>query len=151
MTTQTVPRGASTVGYLSELPPVEAVAVVYLRLWFSGPAHVVEEEFTRALGPQEGALRLSAFEKLMKLIATSARRPIMRHSVGCKCLGADECALAHAVAAAASGDRQDAMLFLAPLFPCQSCTSALEAVESVGLGISRMVAGFSAPYSATRH
>lgn len=151
MTPKNVPRGAATVGYLTELPAVEAVAVIYLRLWFSGPSSVVEEEFARGLGSCEGAEKFTAFERLMQLIATSARRPVMRHSVGCKCLGADECVFANAVAAAAEGDRQEAMLFLAPLFPCQPCLAALEVAEIVGLGIARMVTDTHVPVSATRH
>jgi hypothetical protein len=151
MIRQTAPRGAAPVGYVAELPPLESAAVMYLRIWFADAGHLIGEDFARALGPGEGAGRLAAFERLMDLMTRSARRPLMHHAPHCKCLGADENAFAHAVAAAATGDRDEATLFLAPLFTLRSCPAAVDAAEQVGQAIARMVAEFPPPDSATRH
>lgn len=146
-----VPRGAAPVGYLAELPPVAAAAVLYLRVWFADAGHLIGEDFARMMGAGEAERRMADFARLMDLVRRAARRPLMPHAPNCRCLGGDECAFAHAVAAAGEGDRAEAMLFLAPLFHHQSCPEALDAAGKVGLALARMVADGPAPHSATRH
>lgn len=115
-------RGGLPVGHFDDLAPLEARVVAALRLWdpdgsTTGPA--------RALG------------ELLALCQHYGRRPLLRHAVGCPCLGADEACLARLVATAATGGREDAML-IATLMVRPDVAPALSAVaQDFGLGLAR--------------
>ena len=143
-------RGGAPVGYLAELPAVEAGAVLYLHLWCSGPAAQAEvwNDLARTLGTAEGRAALAAFEELCELARAHARRPLMRHDIGCACLGADEAAFANLVAAAAEGEREDAMIFAALLMRAGMAGAAATLAERVGLALKRMALIAPAPTPA---
>lgn len=106
-------RGGAPVGFVSELDKIEAASVIYLRLWCDGPESqsAVWNDLTSSLGSDRGRRAMTAFEDLCGLCARHGRRPLMRHSVDCKCLGADESCFANFIASAATGNREDAMMF----------------------------------------
>ncbi|MFW8634456.1 hypothetical protein [Cribrihabitans pelagius] len=112
---RTQPRGGAAVGLLSELPPLEAGAVVSLRHWFSGPdaRAQLREDFEAALGPDAGLAAFGAFGTLCNFCATHGRRPLVRHGLSCSCLGADENCFASLLAAAAESEEDDARLLAA--------------------------------------
>ncbi len=59
MNAMTAPhRGGAPVGFVTELGPVEAGAVLYLRLWCDGPdaQTQVRTDFAAALGQKRGRL-----------------------------------------------------------------------------------------------
>lgn len=140
MTRRQLQRGGAPVGFLAELDGIEAASVIYLRLWADGPESQAEgwNDFALSLGTTSGRRALKSFEDLCDLCARHGRRPLMRHSVSCKCLGADESCFANFVATAAEGDREDAMLIatllvrpdMAPLVTSLAC--------NVGLALKRM-------------
>ncbi|WP_368185918.1 hypothetical protein [Aestuariibius sp. HNIBRBA575] len=105
-------RGGAPVGLISDLSGVEAASVLYLRLWNDGPQSQanVWHDFASCLGREKGRKALKSFEDLCGLFAFHGRRPLMRHSVHCKCLGADEACFGNFICTAALGDRDDAML-----------------------------------------
>ncbi len=105
-------RGGAPVGFLTELDGLEAASVIYLRLWCDGPdsQSQVSNDFETSLGTDSGRKAVKTFEELCSLCARHGRRPLMRHSLSCKCLGADESCFANFVASAATGEREDAML-----------------------------------------
>ena len=105
-------RGGAPVGFISELEAVEAASVIYLRLWCDGPEAQsnVWNDFASMLGADRGRKALQSFEELCRLCSQHGRRPLMRHSVHCKCLGSDESCFANFIGAAATGEREDAML-----------------------------------------
>lgn len=110
-------RGGAPVGYLSELDPAEASAVRYLRMWCDGPdsqAHVWSD-FASVLGVSRGREALQSFEALCNLCVRHGRRPLMRHHVDCKCLGADESCFANFIGYACDGEQDDAMLLAATI------------------------------------
>ncbi len=109
-------RGGAPVGTLTELPPVELAAILYLRHWFSGNQEQVWRDFSMSLGHEDAFHAMAAFEDLMRAVQYSTRRPLMRHRPDCECVGGDECAFAHFVASACSGDEHDAMTFGLHLF-----------------------------------
>lgn len=98
-------RGGAPVGFLHDLDPVEASAVIYLRMWFDGPdaQSLVWNDFATALGPRAGRKELQNFEQMCSLCAKHGRRPLVRHQVQCRCLGGDEATFANIVAHAAEG------------------------------------------------
>jgi hypothetical protein len=105
-------HGSASVGFISELDAIEAASVIYLRLWCDGPEAQanVWRDFASMLGPDRGRKALKSFEDLCVLCCQYGRRPLMRHSLHCKCLGADESCFANFISAAAMGERKDAML-----------------------------------------
>ncbi len=109
-------RGGAPVGVLSELPPVELAAILYLRLWFSGNQAQIQRDFTTTLGCKDAKIAMAHFKGLMHNVQNHTRRPLLRHGTACQCFGGDECAFAQLVAAAASGDEHDAMTFALHLF-----------------------------------
>ena len=105
-------RGGATVGSINDLDAVAAASVIYLRMWCDGPEnqHNVQNDFASTLGLDRGQQALESFSELCNLCARHGRRPLMRHAINCKCLGADEACFANFIATAADGARDDAML-----------------------------------------
>lgn len=157
-------RGGAPVGQLAHMPGIEAASVLYLRLWCESAdsRQSVRDDFTAALGPDHGAAASDAWSSLMDLCVDYCRRPLMRHSVTCECLGADESCFANFVATAATGAREDALLMatlivrvdMAPVLTSLACECGLAlksmALKSMVLAASRDPARHLA-MSATLH
>jgi hypothetical protein len=144
------PRGGAPVGFVTELSMLETGFVVYLRLWCSGDAcrRQVEKDFTLSLGAVRGRAALDSFDELCSICVHHGRRPLMRHEVNCKCLGADESCLANFVAIATEGEREDAM-FIATLMVRPDLTPRVTALaQDVGVALKQMFlhAGTKVPY-----
>lgn len=132
--------GGAPVGHIGDLDAVQAGAVLYLRLWHSGAAaqSQVWTDFARQLGPKAGRRALRSFEQMCTLCTQHGRRPLMRHDVMCKCLGADEACLANFIGAAARGDREDAMLIATLVVRADVASTLVALAEAVGLALTRM-------------
>jgi hypothetical protein len=153
MSTCSNARGAAPVGFMSELDGVEAASVIYLRLWSTGEAGQtqVRRDFGAVMGPARGMRAARAFEDLFAMCTTCARRPLMRHTVSCACLGADEACFANFIVTAAEGAREDALLIATLLVRVDVAPLAAAMAMDVGLALKRMrlcspraVAGLSA-------
>lgn len=133
-------RGGAPVGYLSDLNPVEAAAVLYLRMWSEGPESQAKmsRDIARILGSGAGKAALSAFDDLCSLCAHHGRRPLMRHSLKCGCIGADECCFANLVGAASDGDQEDAMLIATMIVRADMAPCLAGLAETFGLALKRM-------------
>jgi len=140
MTMQTAIRGSAPVGAMDDLDPVRRAAVVALRRWCDGPAARADvcNEAAAALGPSRGRQWLAAFEQMLALIGAFARRPVVHHSAGCPCVGADESALAEMIAAAAACEREDAMLIGMVLVRPDMAPALANQAATVGHGLARM-------------
>ena len=147
MTAASDRRGAAPVGYLEDLGAVEAGAVMYFRLWAEGSEAQAQvwAEFADALGPTGGREALGALEQLVSLCARHARRPILRHGVACKCIGGDEACFANFIAAAAGGEREDAMLIATLLVRPDVAPLLVGLAERLGLALRRMAGVRRAP------
>jgi hypothetical protein len=133
-------RGGAPVGFITELDSIEAASVIYLRLWSDGPASraQVRSDFSAALGVDQGHKAAKSFEQLYSLCAIHGRRPLMRHSVECKCLGADESCFANFIATAAEGEREDAMLIATLLVRVDMAPVVTSCAADFGLALKRM-------------
>ena len=133
-------RGGAPVGYLSDLDAVEAAAVLYLRLWSDGPDRQAQmwADLSRVLGPDAGRQALQAFEQICTLCAHHGRRPLMRHSLRCRCLGADECCFANFIAAASDGELEDAMLIATMIVRADVAPGLVGLAETFGLALKRV-------------
>lgn len=133
-------RGGAPVGVLAELGPIEAGAVLYLRMWCDGPDAQTQvwNDFATAFGLEKGAEVLKSFEILCDLCARHGRRPLMRHHVSCKCLGADESCFANFVGYASEGDREDALLIATTLVRPDMAPALVCVAQDFGLALRQM-------------
>ncbi|MFT6676100.1 MAG: hypothetical protein ACJAVM_002302 [Sulfitobacter sp.] len=140
MTDLSTRRGAAPVGFITELPAIEAASVLYLRLWSDGPDQQSEvmKDFQAALGLKKGVKAVATLEQLFSLCARFGRRPLMRHSVDCKCLGADESCFANFIAAAVDGDREDALLMATLLVRPDVAPQIAALASEFGLALKSM-------------
>ena len=133
-------RGGSPVGYQNELEDVESSAVLYLRLWCDGPEAQkdVYNDFSTVLGELLGKKSVNSLDKIWKLLADHGRRPLMRHDVECKCLGADEACFANLIRAAAEGQREDAMIFATLLVSPDFSAWVVALAQNFGLALKKI-------------
>ncbi|WP_298838220.1 hypothetical protein [uncultured Roseobacter sp.] len=140
MNAMTPHRGGAPVGFVTELGPVEAGAVLYLRLWSEGPVSrkQVRNDFATALGADNGRKALRSFETLCDLCARHGRRPLMRHHVTCRCLGADESCFANFIGYASEGEREDALLIATTIVRPDMAPSLVGLAQEFGFALRRM-------------
>lgn len=140
MTSAQEKRGGAPVGFITELDGIEAASVIYLRLWCDGPDSQasVWNDFATGLGSIQGRKAVKSFEHLCNLCSQYGRRPLMRHSVNCKCLGADESCFANFIGAAVLGDRDDAMLIATLLVRPDVAPLLTSLAIDFGLALKRM-------------
>ncbi|QPH56289.1 hypothetical protein I0K15_20760 [Pontivivens ytuae] len=133
------PPGGAAVGRLSDLPLLEAKAICYLRLWCAGPEAQAEVwNAFAAHGPDAAQERMRDFEELVSSMIRMARRPLQRRHLGCACVSGDESAFGHMIAAAAIGEREDAMLLASLLVRPEAWMPLVILAEQVGLSLARM-------------
>ena len=140
MTTPAPFRGGAPVGHISDLGPVEAGAILYLRLWSEGAdaQSQVWNDFATALGTAQGRKALRSFETLFALCKRHARRPMMRHSVQCSCVGADESCFANFIGYASEGAREDALLIAMNIVRPDVAAMLVGLAEEFGVALKRM-------------
>lgn len=140
MNAMTPHRGGAPVGFLAELGPIEAGAVLYLRLWCDGPDAQAQvwNDFASSLGPKRGREALKAFECLCDVCVRHGRRPLMRHQVNCKCLGADESCFANFIGYATDGEREDALLIAMTIVRPDIAPMAVKCAQQFGLALRQM-------------
>lgn len=150
MSVRTPNRGAAAVGFITELDSIEAASVIYLRLWSNGAdaQEQVREDFVTALGQHQGEKTMQSFDNICNLCATHGRRPLMRHSVQCKCVGADESCFANFIATATEGAREDAMLIATLLVRPDVAPLLASCAFDFGLALKRMRLGAPRDYAA---
>ncbi|MEM1005999.1 MAG: hypothetical protein AAF496_10110 [Pseudomonadota bacterium] len=145
-------RGGAAVGRLRDLDPVEAGAVMYLRLWGEGPGGRADaaSDFDIALGRDEGRAAMLTLDRLCSLCAHHGRRPLVRHGLGCACLGADENCFAQMISAASEGAREDAMMMASLIVRPDFAPALASLSEEMGIVLRRMTAAISVPTTGHR-
>ena len=133
-------RGGAPVGYLSQLGPVEAGAVLYLRLWCSGSRSQAQakDDFTKSLGIKHGNHAFESFIALLNLYSGQARRPLMHHDLHCKFLGADEACFSNFIGYASDGAREDAFLLASTIVRPDLAPSLINLAVEFGMALRRM-------------
>ena len=143
-------RGAAPVGQLHELPAVDLAAIIYLRAWCDGESarQIIAEDFRLVMGDTAGEAAAGDFDALMSSFLRNARRPVMRHGMGCKCFGGDESVFASLIASAAARDRDDPPLFASTLINASAVYGIVYLAEQVGqafLHLARSASKVQAP------
>ncbi|MEM7242566.1 MAG: hypothetical protein AAF429_10305 [Pseudomonadota bacterium] len=137
-------RGAAAVGYLDELDPVASTAVAYLRLWCDGvdAQMAIDRDFATAFGVEQGRIVSQSFGQLCKMCVHHARRPLMRHGVNCRCLGADESCFANFIGYASEGAREDALMMAMTIVPPEKAHILAGLAEEFGMALRKMAVHF---------
>lgn len=137
---EAAPRGAAPVARMTDLPALEAGAVLYLRLWLGGETDRARAlaDFTALLGLGHGAATAECFDRLCGLILAHGRRPLMRHACSCGCVGGDEAVFAGFIARAAEGEREEAMLIASLLLRADFAPLAVAMAEELAAALKRM-------------
>lgn len=135
-----LPRGAASVGRLADLDPIEAGAVLYLRLCWDNPDALaaVARDFTPLLGSSAGTLAARGFVQLAALCQSHARRPLCPHALTCSCLGGDEACFARLVSSAGEGAREDALMMAMLLVRADLAPMVAGLAQDAGLALQRM-------------
>ena len=144
-------RGGAAVAALNHLEGWEANLVLNLRLWCEGPGgqRHARRDYTGTLPEIDAARAWAVFEQLLEKIVGSAYRPLVRHEVGCNCVGSDECIFVHLIRTASDGHLNDAALIATLLAgPAHAEHIAVLAGE-VGHTIRRIHRAGNAPDSPT--
>lgn len=160
MTSTRDQRGGATVAHLQDYDAITAASVVYFRMWCNGAdtQATVVDDLTTTLGMGRGQMAAAAFSDLCGMCALHGRRPMMRHALHCKCVGADEASFAHFIATAAEGDRDDAMLIaillvrpdVAPIITSLAADFGL-ALKQMNLAAPRAIAQIPSQSQPTLH
>ena len=105
-------RGGASVAVLNSLHGWESNLVMNLRLWCEGPVGqaTVWNEYARCFPKGAALSEMQAFETLLRALIDHAMRPLVRHEVGCSCVGSDECVFLNLVKTASEGHLTDAAL-----------------------------------------
>lgn len=146
-------RGGAPVGLVTELDTIEAGAVLYLRLWCESAVtqKQVQHDFSCTLGTENARRACESLDQLCTLCARHGRRPIMRRSVTCRCLGADESCFANFIGAASSGARDDAFLLASLMVRPDFAPCLVGLAETFGLALRQMALSADPTYSGATH
>lgn len=139
MTSAANRRGAASVGYLTDLPPIEAASIGFLRSWCDseGSQLGVTREFTRALGDEAGTQAVRMLHQLCAICTDHGRRPLMRHGLNCSCLGADEACFANLISAGSEGAREDAMMLASLIVRVEMAPMLASLAVDFGMALRR--------------
>lgn len=144
-------RGGVTVGHLDHVGPVENAVVMLLRLW-GEDGHkraALRRSLSHMLGTENGPYVFDRFAELCFLCAQYGRRPLIRHAPDCRCLGADESCMAHFIATAGQGQREDAMMMATLILRPDMAPAAAGLAEQIGIALAQMTANRSVDVACT--
>lgn len=146
-------RGIVPVARIDDLSSLEATLICCLRLFYESDEtrDALERGLLAHLGDERGATLFGLLAQLCEMTRHHARRPLMRRHAGCCAAGADETAFAAMVTAAASGEREDAMLIAVCLVRADVSPPLVALAEQVGLSLMPLAPALAESGSRTLH
>jgi len=152
MTAQNLQRGAAPVADLASLPVMEATSVIYFRHWSDSAADqsTLRAEFYNGLGASKGRELGEQFQLFCEMCFRHARRPLARHSIGCRCVGADEACFANLVASSPEADTEDAMMIATLIVKAEIAPLITGLTVDVGLALRQMQLALPRELTAAR-
>ncbi|PJI84413.1 hypothetical protein BC777_3471 [Yoonia maricola] len=140
MSDRTELPGGGTVGLLDDCDAINAASIVYLRMWCSSPDTQASmlADLTNTLGAARGDKAVETFAQICRLCTRYGRRPLARHGLGCRCIGADEASFAQLIATATEGDRDDAMLIAILMVRPDMAPILISLATTFGLALKQM-------------
>ena len=133
-------RGGAPVGFITDLGPVETAAVMYMRLWNDTRGPTPADTPCPAVPADQEPQATACFKAICDLCTRYGRRPLMRHGVSCKCLGADEACFAHFIGYAHEGAREDALMLAATFVRPDVAVHLVDLAQNFGLILKRSTA-----------
>ena len=133
-------RGGFAAAVLRLMDAWEANLVLNLRLWCDGPKGqaAVWNEYRKLCSGRQAQAECRAFEHLLNTLIDNSYRPLVRHKVGCACVGVDESIFVNLVRTASAGHLTDAALIATLIAgPAKAEHIAVLAGE-VGASVRRM-------------
>ncbi len=132
--------GRAVVGRLTDIAFWEAEFILSMRLWMSSPEGQAEvwNGFARCFGAPAGRSEMRCFESLLSNINMHARRPLVRHGLGCDCIGSDEAILRTLVREATRGDLAEATMIASLLVPVRHAEPIAHMAAQVGKAMQAM-------------
>ncbi len=132
-------RGGAAIGHVQDLDPLAASVVHCLRKVSEGGTGQTQlkSELARSQGPWQGKETLCALRQICDLCARYGRRPVECHQADCAVLGADEACMAHFIANATEGKREDAMMMATLLVRPDMAPGLTALAERFGLGLKQ--------------
>lgn len=130
-------RGGAPVGLMQELSLLELGVIQLLRHWCDSETGRIRiaEDFAAVMDAEKTAAAVNHLGHPVTLLTQHGRRPMMRHDLRCGCFGGDEAVFAHMVAAATTGDTEDAMAFGLTLLTPDIAWEAVQAAAPLGRAI----------------
>lgn len=140
MTQMSAIPGNAVVGRLTEVAPWEADLIMSMRLWMENAdgQRDVWNSYARCYGSTEGHAKMQQFETLLMCLCSHARRPLVRHGLGCDCIGSDEAVLQTLVREAARGDLAEASMIASLLVPASHAEMIAIYAAQVGQTMKEM-------------
>ena len=130
--------GASAVSRIDLLPEGEAWWVRSLRLWCDGEGGqaALRDQLAGRWGKDGAEAFFARFTDLVALVLRHGRRPLLRHSLRCECVGADEAVFA-LFCAQALQDREEAMMIACLIMRADVAPIAVSLAQTLGLDLMR--------------
>ena len=140
-------RGGAPVAVLNRLDAWEANLVLNLRLWCEGPRGrgYVWSDYSQSFPNGVAESELQSFEELLRLLVSLSMRPLVRHCVGCACVGSDEGVFLHLVRTASDGHLNDAALIASMMVGPARAEQIAMLAGQVGDAARRMRSGAAGP------
>ena len=151
MTQMSAIPGNAVVGRLTEVAPWEADLIMSMRLWMENAdgQRDVWNSYARCYGSDEGHAKMQQFETLLTCLCSHARRPLVRHGLGCDCIGSDEAVLQTLVREAARGDLAEASMIASLLVPASHAEMVAIYAAQVGQAMKEMSRHYKAAKTIT--
>ena len=92
---------------------------------------------------------MQQFETLLTCLCSHARRPLVRHGLGCDCIGSDEAVLQTLVREAARGDLAEASMIASLLVPASHAEMVAIYAAQVGQAMKEMSRHYKAAKTIT--
>ena len=127
--------GETPVGVLEELSDAEVRVIGMLRRWGDDGTKGIAEGLRPQLGGERAAHAAETFTDIASVLSRYGRRPLMRHSAACPCVGGDEACFARLICAAADGDREDAMMLACLMVRADLSPALVGLAEQLGLAL----------------
>lgn len=137
--------GDRAVGQINDLDDLEAKTVEYLRRWGEGTSaqNQIETELCVSLGRSDGTAAFAMLCQICEIFAFHGRRPLVRHQIGCGCVGADEACFANMIGSATRGAREDAALVASLMVRPDFSLILADLACEFGLALERTLAPFA--------
>jgi len=131
---------AAPVARLDSLPRLQAWCVTALRQWMGGAAgrEALAADLTARHGADAAPALLNRLAGTLDLLARHGQRHFAHNPAGSDAVSPDEAFVAHFVATAATGEREEALMLAMLLVRADLAPALVARAQALGLGVLRV-------------